>query len=79
MIPEALHTLLPQYDGIAQLAYRAQEINTALAQGQISLEEHHALLEDLTQTQLVLDAANDQNQRILLDQIVQILKSVPLP
>lgn len=79
MITQALHELLPNYNGIADLATRASEINQALAQQQIAPDEHRALLDDLVQTQLILNVANEQEKRIFFDQVIDVLMSIPLP
>lgn len=79
MTIEALQQLLPGYDGVANLVARAGEINQALAQQQITSKEHQALLDDLVQTQLILNVANEQEKRIFFDQIIDILKMIPLP
>ena len=41
---DTLYGMLPGYAGIADLTARAQEINQALAQGQIAPDEQAALL-----------------------------------
>lgn len=79
MITEQLQQLLPGYEGIANLAERASEINQALAQGQITPEEHHALIDDLARTELILNLANEQEKRIFFDQVIDVLKMIPLP
>ncbi len=74
-----LYGMLPQYEGIADVGARAQEINAAAAQGQISPEEQHALLQDLVYAYVVIDEAQRHEHKMFIDQLVQVLSKLPLP
>ena len=76
---DTLYGMLPGYAGIANLTARAQEINQALAQEQISPEEHAALLEDLVRTQVIVDEAQYHEQKLFANQLIKVLASLPMP
>lgn len=76
---DTLCGLLPNYGGIHDLAAQAQAINAAAAQGQITYEEHQALLEDLVRTQVIMGEAQSHEQRLFADQVLKALASLPLP
>jgi polyhydroxyalkanoate synthesis regulator phasin len=74
-----LKNILPNHSDPAGLDQRAAEINAFLASGNISTEEHRQLLEDLVRTAVIAREANQQNQKILLDQCVKALSMIPIP
>lgn len=76
---ENLYGLLPNYAGIHDLAAQAQAINAAAAQGQITYEEHQALLEDLVHTQGIVSEAHTHEQKLFADKLITVLSSLPLP
>lgn len=76
---ETLYGLLPQYEGIANLAATAQEINGCATRGEISAEEQYSLLQDLVHTQLIIDEAQRHEQKLFIDQLVKALASLPMP
>lgn len=79
MSVEQLYGLMPHYDRIEELAQRAAEINAYAARGEITAEEHQALLEDLVRTQMIIDEANWHEKKLFFDQVVAALSHVPLP
>lgn len=74
-----LYGMLPQYEGVADLGTRAQEINQAAARGEISPEEHYALLQDLVHAYVVIDEAQRHEHKMFVDQLVNVLSKLPLP
>lgn len=74
-----LYGMLPQYEGVANLGARAQEINQALAQEQITPEEHEALLRDLVHAYVVIDEAQRHEHKMFVDQLIVVLGKLPLP
>lgn len=74
-----LYGMLPQYEGVADLGARAQEINAAAAVGDISAEEQQALLKDLVYAYVVIDEAQRHEHKMFVDQLVVVLSKVPLP
>lgn len=76
---ETLYGMLPAYVGIAELTERAQEINQAFVQGQLTTEEQTALLEDLVRTQILVDEAQYHEQKLFADQLIKVLASLPMP
>jgi hypothetical protein len=76
---ETLYGMLPGYAGIADLTARAQEINLALAQEQITPDEQASLLEDLVRTQVIVDEAQYHEQKLFANQLIKVLASLPMP
>ena len=74
-----LYGMLPQYEGVADLGARAQEINQAAAQGEISAEEQYALLQDLVYGHVVIDEAQRHEHKMFVDQLIVVLSKLPLP
>ena len=61
------------------LAEQTNAINTAYAAQQISAEERASLLNDLVNTNVVIQGAGDQDTRIFLDRVLTVLMNAPLP
>ena len=78
-LAEQINGVLGHNDLSAFLAEQTTAINTALAQGQIALDERDALLEDLVNTNVIIQGANDQDMQIFLDRVLTVIKSAPLP
>jgi hypothetical protein len=76
---ETLYGLLPQYEGVGDLAAKAQEINSYAGRGEISVEEQFSLLQDLVHTQLIIDEAQSHEQKLFVDQLVKVLANLPMP
>lgn len=79
MSMENLYGILPNHQDLAGLAAQAQAINAAAAQGDISGEEHHALLQDLVRTQVIQGEAQTHEHKLFADQVVAVLSRLPLP
>ena len=78
-LTEQINGVLGHNDLSAFLAEQTTAINTALAQGQIAPDERDALLEDLVNTNVIIQGANDQDMQIFLDRVLTVIKSAPLP
>ena len=78
-LSEQINGVLGHNDLSNFLAEQTSAINTAFAQGQIAPDERDALLEDLINTNVIIQGANDQDMQIFLDRVLTIVKSAPLP
>ena len=78
-ITSLLQDLLPGASDCQELAQQAGEINALYVAGEISAEERDSLLRDLANTRVIQQAANSQDQQILLDQVCKLLMAAPLP
>jgi hypothetical protein len=74
-----LNTILPNYRDHDSLNNRAAEINSYFDSGEISETERDQLLADLVRTAVIAQEANEQEQKILLDQCVKVLSMIPIP
>lgn len=79
MSMQDLYGLLPNHHDLSGLAAQAQAINAAVAQGQITYEEHQALMEDLVRTQVIQNEAQTHEQKLFADQVISVLSNLPLP
>ena len=70
--------LLPNYHDRDQLLQRAHDINALHYQGEITESERDDLLADLVNTAVIAAEANEQEQKILLDQVVRVLSMLPI-
>lgn len=78
-VAQQLNEMLGHADLSNFLAEQTNAINTAYASRQISAEERTALLQDLVNTNVVIQGAADQDMRILLDRVCTVLMNAPLP
>ena len=78
-VAQQLNEMLGHPDLANFLAEQTTAINTAYASQQISEEERVALLQDLVNTNVVIQGAADQDMRILLDRVCTVLMNAPLP
>lgn len=77
-INSMLESILPNNAAVSHLVDHARDINRSYVNGEISAEEKEELLRDLVNTQAIIDEANEQERRILLDQAVKILSMIPI-
>jgi hypothetical protein len=64
-----------------QLGYvraTAAKYNELFAQGRISESEYNALLESLAHTGKLMKARNEQENKLLLEKAINILKLIPI-
>lgn len=78
-IAQQINEILGHTDLSNFLSEQTIAINTAYAQQQISAEERESLLQDLVNTNVIIQGASDQDMRIFLDRVLTVLKSAPLP
>ena len=78
-IAQQLNEILGHADLANFLAEQTTAINTAYASQQISDEERAALLQDLVNTNVVIQGVADQDMQIFLDRVLTIVKNAPLP
>ena len=77
-LTEQLNSVLGHNDLSSFLAEQTTAINQAFAQEQISPEERDALLNDLVNTNVVIQGASDQDMQIFLDRVLTVVKNAPL-
>jgi hypothetical protein len=70
--------MLPDNAAVARLADSARDINRSYVNGEISPDERDALLKDLVNSQIIINECDEQERRILLDQVVKILSMIPI-
>ena len=78
-IAQQLNEILGHADLANFLAEQTQAINNAYATQQISAEERAALLQDLVNTNVVIQGVADQDMQIFLDRVLTVVKNAPLP
>lgn len=78
-VAQQLNEMLGHADLSNFLAEQTNAINTAYASQQISAEERMSLLQDLVNTNVVIQGSADQDMRILLDRVCTVLMNAPLP
>ena len=78
-LAEQLNGVLGHSDLSNFLAEQTTAINQAFAQEQISSEERDALLNDLVNTNVVIQGASNQDMQIFLDRVLTVVKNAPLP
>ena len=78
-IAQQINEILGHEDLSLFLAEQTDAINRAFAQEQISAEERASLLNDLVNTNVVIQGAGDQDTRIFLDRVLTVLMNAPLP
>lgn len=78
-IAQQINEVLGHEDLSLFLAEQTDAINQAFAQEQISAEERASLLNDLVNTNVVIQGASDQDTRIFLDRVLTVLMNAPLP
>ena len=78
-IAQQINEVLGHADLSNFLAEQTAAINNAYATQQISAEEREALLQDLVNTNVLLQGASDQDIQIFLDRVLTIVKNAPLP
>jgi predicted ArsR family transcriptional regulator len=78
-LSQQLNEMLGHPDLSSFLAEQTNAINTAYATQQISDEERAALLQDLVNTNVVIQGANDQDTRIFIDRVIAVVMSAPIP
>ena len=78
-LAEQLNGVLGHSDLSNFLAEQTTAINQAFAQEQISAEERASLLNDLVNTNVVIQGAGDQDTRIFIDRVIAVVMSAPLP
>ena len=76
---QQLYSVLGHADLSTFLAEQTDAINNAYSTQQISAEERDALLEDLVNTNVVIQGAGDQDMQIFLDRVLTVVKNAPLP
>ena len=77
-LAEQINSVLVHNDLSNFLAEQTTAINQAFAQEQISTEERDALLNDLVNTNVVIQGASDQDMQIFLDRVLTVLKNAPI-
>lgn len=78
-IAQQLNEILGHHDLSAFLEEQTVAINQAYATQQISEEERQALLQDLVNSNVVIQGASDQDMRIFLDRVLTVLIKAPIP
>lgn len=78
-IAQQINEILGHPDLSNFLVEQTTAINTAYTSQQISAEERESLLQDLVNTNVIIQGANDQDMHIFLDRVLTVLKSAPLP
>ena len=78
-IAQQINEILGHEDLSLFLAEQTDAINRAFAQEQISAEERASLLNDLVNTNVVIQGAGDQDTRIFIDRVIAVVMSAPLP
>ena len=78
-LTEQLNSVLGHNDLATFLAEQTMAINNAYATQQISVEEREALLNDLVNTNVVIQGASNQDMQIFLDRVLTVVKNAPLP
>lgn len=78
-IDTVIQNFLEQNNALGYRMQKAMEYKAAAEQGQISGEEYQALLSDLERLDGIQLSANELDQQIAFNNIINALKSVPLP
>lgn len=78
-IDTVIQNFLEQNNALGYRMQKAMEYKVAAERGQISGEEYQALLSDLERLDGIQLSANELDQQIAFNNIINALKSVPLP
>ena len=78
-IAQQLNEMLGHADLANFLSEQTTAINSAYATQQISNDEREALLQDLVNTNVVIQGVADQDMQIFLDRVLTVVKNAPLP
>ena len=77
-INSLLESILPDNAAVSRLVDQAKDINRSYVNGEISADERDELLNDLVNTQTIIQESDEQERRILLRQAVKILSMIPI-
>ena len=78
-IDTVIQNFLGQNNALGYRMQKAMEYKVAAEQGQISAEEYQALMTDLQRLDQIQLSADELDQQIAFNNIINALKSVPLP
>lgn len=78
-IDTVVQNFLQQNTALSQRMQQALQYKAAAEQGQISGEEYQALMTDLQRLDEIQLSADELDQQIAFNNIINALKSVPLP
>lgn len=78
-IDTVIQNFLEQSNALGYRMQQAMQYKTAAETGQISTEEYQELLTDLQRLDNIQLSANELDQQIAFNNIINALKSVPLP
>lgn len=78
-LDEAVNHFAAQETPNGQRTRQALAYRNALAAGEITSEEYADLLEDLKRIDHTRTAANELEQAIIVNQVIDALKALPLP
>ena len=78
-IDTVIQNFLGQNNALGYCMQKAMEYKVAAEQGQISAEEYQALMTDLQRLDDIQLSADELDQQIAFNNIINALKSVPLP
>ena len=78
-IDTVVHNFLQQNNVLAQRMQQALAYKAAAEAGEMSADEYQALMTDLQRLDEIQLSANELDQQIAFNNIINALKSVPLP
>lgn len=78
-IDTVIHNFLQQNNVLAQRMQQALAYKAAAEAGEMSADEYQALMTDLQRLDEIQLSANELDQQIAFNNIINALKSVPLP
>lgn len=78
-IDTVIHNFLQQNNVLAQRMQQALAYKAAAEAGEMSADEYQALMTDLQRLDQIQLSADELDQQIAFNNIINALKSVPLP
>ncbi len=78
-IDTVIHNFLQQNNVLAQRMQQALAYKAAAESGEMSADEYQALMTDLQRLDEIQLSADELDQQIAFNNIINALKSVPLP